>query len=216
MHASPTTLHSTCRHSSTDSGPRSASCFEGWQILVMCELIACVGVLFGRPTTVGSLYSQVRPRSQGQTRAAGVMVCVLAHVGLGDIFRLVGHHSATLPSLRKPSPVRVQHLQTAAAAFPLRNLYSKILNGSASSRGKRIRSCRGSSPVYQFLLVVKSGALSLKIQSLDLFSELNPPAAGTRWSPTPNTIASTHSLTSHALLCTFPPWRSKTLGPEIQ
>lgn len=72
------------------------------------------------------------------------MVCVLALVGLGDIFRLVGHHSATPPSLRNPSPVRVQHLQHRDRCFSHGNLDSKILNGSASSRGKTILAARQS------------------------------------------------------------------------
>ena len=70
------------------------------------------------------------------------------------------------------------------------------------------RGCLRPSPVYQFLILVKSGALSLKIQSMELFSDQNPPAVGPntkrhRCDPQPN------------FKCPFP-GVSKTPGPEIQ
>lgn len=66
------------------------------------------------------------------------MVCVLAHVDLGVIFRLVGHHSATPPSLRKPSPCRCNTCKTGTRCFPSWKPGSKILNSSAPPRNKRI------------------------------------------------------------------------------
>lgn len=100
------------------------------------------------------------------------MVCVLAHVDLGDIFRLVGHHSATPPSLR----VQVQHLQDGHPLLP--QLETRIQDSEQQCAfteqedcrcASTFRGCLRPSPVYQFLILVKSGAFSLKIQSLDLF-----------------------------------------------
>lgn len=70
------------------------------------------------------------------------MVCVVAHVDLGDIFRLVGHHSATPPSLRKHSPAQVQHLQDGTRCFSNWKPGSKILNSSLPSRNERILAVR--------------------------------------------------------------------------
>jgi hypothetical protein len=82
MHASPT--HPTCYLSSLFYGFRIqiSKLFRGWQILVMCELIGCVA--FGRHDQRPS-GSQLTS-TLTITRAAGVMVCVLAHVDLGDNF----------------------------------------------------------------------------------------------------------------------------------
>lgn len=105
----------------------------------MCELIGVRSVDVANDRR--ALSSRVHSLSQGAT---GVMVCVLAHVDLVDIFRLVGHHSATPLSLRKPSPGWVQHLQDSIRCFPSWKPGSKILNGDASSQNKRILAARQS------------------------------------------------------------------------
>lgn len=69
------------------------------------------------------------------------MVCVVAHVDLGDIFRLVGHHSATPPSLTKPSPVQVQHLQDGTRCLSYWKPGPKILNSSPPSRTRGFSLC---------------------------------------------------------------------------
>lgn len=88
-----------------------------------------------------------------------MMVCVLAHVGLGNIFRLVGHHSATPPSLTRPSAGRVQQVQHLQDGRP-GTLDSKILNGSVSSRGKSILAVRQSfAAVEAHLLFINFSSL---------------------------------------------------------
>lgn len=84
------------------------------------------------------------------------MVCVLAHVDLGDIFRLVGHHSATPPSLRNPKPDgRCNTCKTGTRYFPSWKHGFEILNSSAPSRNKRIVAvCQRFVAVYAHLLFI--------------------------------------------------------------
>lgn len=100
------------------------------------------------------------------------MVCVLAHVDLGDIFRLVGHHSATPPSLR----VQVQHLQDGHPLLPQLETRIQDSEQQCAFHGTRgLSMCVNVSWLFTPIsclsinILVKSGAFSLKIQSLDLF-----------------------------------------------